>query len=226
MLTPSEAFVRVSKNLPDTKNVTGTNFCDISARFDERARRLILLSAEDNLVKGAAGQAVQNFNLMAGLDETAGLFMSQYKKLKGGVCAPKGFVAGAIGCGIKTGKVLREDLAVVLSEIPAASAATFTTNVVKAAPVLLSAEHLKAGKVRAIVLNSGNANACTGKDGLAALAQYSESHSRTLRSRHQTGPRVLDRPHRCSTPSRPPRKRPRKSRSLPTPAASPARRPS
>lgn len=94
--------------------------------------------------------------------------MSQYKKLKGGVCAPKGFVAGAIGCGIKTGKVLREDLAVVLSEIPAASAATFTTNVVKAAPVLLSAEHLKAGKVRAIVLNSGNANACTGKDGLAA----------------------------------------------------------
>lgn len=69
----TEAFVRVSKNLPDTKNVTGTNFCDISARFDERARRLILLSAEDNLVKGAAGQAVQNFNLMAGLDETAGL---------------------------------------------------------------------------------------------------------------------------------------------------------
>ncbi len=68
-----EPFVRVSKNLPDTKNVTGTNFCDISCRFDDRAGRLILLSAEDNLVKGAAGQAVQNFNLMAGLDETAGL---------------------------------------------------------------------------------------------------------------------------------------------------------
>jgi N-acetyl-gamma-glutamyl-phosphate reductase len=68
-----EPFVRVSKNLPDTKNVSGTNFCDISARFDARTGRLILLSAEDNLVKGAAGQAVQNFNLMAGLDETAGL---------------------------------------------------------------------------------------------------------------------------------------------------------
>jgi N-acetyl-gamma-glutamyl-phosphate reductase len=68
-----EPFVRVSQNLPDTKNVTGTNFCDISARFDARTGRLILLSAEDNLVKGAAGQAVQNFNLMAGLDETAGL---------------------------------------------------------------------------------------------------------------------------------------------------------
>jgi len=68
-----EPFVRVSKNLPDTKNVSGTNFCDISARFDARTGRLVLLSAEDNLVKGAAGQAVQNFNLMAGLDETAGL---------------------------------------------------------------------------------------------------------------------------------------------------------
>ena len=68
-----EPFVRVSRNLPDTKNVNGTNFCDISVRYDERAGRLILLSAEDNLVKGAAGQAVQNFNLMAGIEETAGL---------------------------------------------------------------------------------------------------------------------------------------------------------
>lgn len=69
----SEPFVRVSKTLPDTKNVAGTNFCDISARYDERSGRIILLSAEDNLVKGAAGQAVQNFNIMAGLKETAGL---------------------------------------------------------------------------------------------------------------------------------------------------------
>jgi len=71
----NEPFVRVSTALPDTKNVTGTNFCDISARFDARAGRVVLLSAEDNLVKGAAGQAVQNFNLMAGFDETAGLLL-------------------------------------------------------------------------------------------------------------------------------------------------------
>jgi N-acetyl-gamma-glutamyl-phosphate reductase len=70
-----ERFVRVGKALPDTKNVIGTNFCDISARYDERAGRLILLSAEDNLVKGAAGQAVQNFNLMVGLDEAEGLLL-------------------------------------------------------------------------------------------------------------------------------------------------------
>jgi len=69
----AEPFVRVSRQLPDTKNVTGTNFCDISLREDVRTGRLLLFSAEDNLVKGAAGQAVQNFNLMAGFDETAGL---------------------------------------------------------------------------------------------------------------------------------------------------------
>jgi N-acetyl-gamma-glutamyl-phosphate reductase len=68
-----ETFVRFGKNLPDTKNVVGTNFCDIAVRYDERAQRLILLSAEDNLVKGAAGQAVQNFNLMAGFPEIEGL---------------------------------------------------------------------------------------------------------------------------------------------------------
>ncbi len=68
-----EPFVRVREALPDTKHVVGTNFCDMAVRFDARAKRLILLSAEDNLVKGAAGQAVQNFNLMAGFDETAAL---------------------------------------------------------------------------------------------------------------------------------------------------------
>lgn len=88
------------------------------------------------------------------------------KKTKGGVCAPLGFLAGAAGCGIKNGKVLRDDIAVVVSEVPARSAATFTTNKVKAAPVLLSAANVKSGRNRAVVLNSGNANACTGRLGL------------------------------------------------------------
>lgn len=68
-----EPFVRVRESLPDTKSVNGTNFCDISVRHDARTGRLIVLSAEDNLVKGAAGQAVQNFNLMAGIPETTAL---------------------------------------------------------------------------------------------------------------------------------------------------------
>ncbi|MFM8764455.1 MAG: bifunctional ornithine acetyltransferase/N-acetylglutamate synthase, partial [Spartobacteria bacterium] len=87
--------------------------------------------------------------------------MIEIKKIKGGVCAARGFVAGVAGCGIKTGKVTRDDVAVVFSESPATSAATFTTNNVKAAPVRVSAEHLKVGGNRAVILNSGNANACT-----------------------------------------------------------------
>lgn len=58
---------------PDTKNVAGTNFCDIGWSDDERADRLILMSAEDNIGKGAAGQAVQNMNLVCGFPETTGL---------------------------------------------------------------------------------------------------------------------------------------------------------
>ena len=92
--------------------------------------------------------------------------MIEIKKIKGGVCAARGFVAGAAGCGIKTGKVTRDDVSVVFSEAVATSAATFTTNNVKAAPVRVSAEHIKAGSNRAVILNSGNANACTGEGGL------------------------------------------------------------
>jgi len=70
-----EPFVRVSKNLPDAKHVTGTNYCDLSARFDDRTGRLLLFSALDNLTKGAAGQGVQNLNIIAGCDEEAGLLV-------------------------------------------------------------------------------------------------------------------------------------------------------
>ena len=68
-------FVRVlgENQMPDTKNVTGTNFIDLGWALDKRANRLILLSAEDNLGKGAAAQAVQSLNLMAGFEPTAGL---------------------------------------------------------------------------------------------------------------------------------------------------------
>ncbi len=92
--------------------------------------------------------------------------MNEIRQIKGGVCAAAGFTAGAAGCGIKTGEITRDDLAVVFSEHPAAAAATFTTNKVKAAPVRISADHLRSARVRAIVLNSGNANACTGQHGL------------------------------------------------------------
>lgn len=68
-------FVRLlgRNQSPDTKHVMGTNFIDIGWSLDERAGRLILLSAEDNIGKGAAGQAVQNLNLVCGFNETSGL---------------------------------------------------------------------------------------------------------------------------------------------------------
>ncbi len=68
-------FVRVLElgKLPATKYVYGSNFCDINVVLDERANKVIVLSAIDNLIKGAAGQAVQNMNIMFGLDERAGL---------------------------------------------------------------------------------------------------------------------------------------------------------
>lgn len=71
----NEPFVRLleGKALPDTKNVVGTNFIEIAWRIDPRTGRIIAMSAEDNLVKGTSGQAVQCFNIMSGYDETAGL---------------------------------------------------------------------------------------------------------------------------------------------------------
>jgi N-acetyl-gamma-glutamyl-phosphate reductase len=68
-------FVRLleGKALPDTKNVVNTNVIEIAWRLDPRTGRLIVMSAEDNLVKGASGQAVQSMNLMCGFPETAGL---------------------------------------------------------------------------------------------------------------------------------------------------------
>jgi N-acetyl-gamma-glutamyl-phosphate reductase len=71
----SERFVRLlgEKELPDTKHVTGTNFVDLAFRHDPRTGRIVLLSAEDNLVKGAAGQAVQCLNILCGWPEETAL---------------------------------------------------------------------------------------------------------------------------------------------------------
>ena len=71
----SEPFIRLldGRALPDTKNVVGTNVVEIAWRLDSRTGRLIVMSAEDNIVKGASGQAVQSMNILCGFPETAGL---------------------------------------------------------------------------------------------------------------------------------------------------------
>lgn len=93
--------------------------------------------------------------------------------ISGGVCAPKGFMAGGIWCGIKASSKKR-DLALIYSEKACTAAAMFTTNKVKAASVIVSQEHVSGGKLRAIIANSGNANACTGEAGLAAARRMAE----------------------------------------------------
>ena len=74
-LYADEPFIRLleGKSLPDTKNVVGTNAIEIAWRLDPRTGRLIVMSAIDNLVKGASGQAVQSMNIICGFPETAGL---------------------------------------------------------------------------------------------------------------------------------------------------------
>jgi N-acetyl-gamma-glutamyl-phosphate reductase len=71
----AEPFVRIFNppHMPDLRGVARTNFCDIGVTFDARTKRAVVVSAIDNLVKGAAGQAVQNMNLMLGYPETEGL---------------------------------------------------------------------------------------------------------------------------------------------------------
>ena len=87
-------------------------------------------------------------------------------EIPGGVTAPAGFRAAGLHCGIKASG--KPDLALLVSDTPATAAAVFTTNMAQAAPVLVSQEHLAAsgGRARAVITNSGCANACTGPQGL------------------------------------------------------------
>jgi len=88
-------------------------------------------------------------------------------RIKRGVCAPAGFEASAVSAGIKNPDDPRLDLALIYSKHACSAAGTFTTNRVKAAPVKVSQAYLKADQVQAIVVNSGNANACTGVEGIS-----------------------------------------------------------
>ena len=67
-------FIRLRKELPSLSSVRGTNFCDIGFKIEEKSDRIVVISAIDNLVKGGSGQAIQNMNLMFGMDEREGLW--------------------------------------------------------------------------------------------------------------------------------------------------------
>ena len=103
-----------------------------------------------------------------------------FKKVKGGVCSPIGFSGGAASCGIKDPGNPRLDLALIYSKYPCVSAGTFTSNRVKAAPVKVTQAHLRTRELRAIVANSGNANACTGVPGIEDARTMAKAVAATL----------------------------------------------
>ncbi|WP_295765647.1 bifunctional glutamate N-acetyltransferase/amino-acid acetyltransferase ArgJ, partial [uncultured Oscillibacter sp.] len=82
------------------------------------------------------------------------------KFIDGGVCAAQGFRAAGIHAGVKTHNEQKKDVALIVSDVDCAAAAVFTKNVVKAAPIRVDLRHLADGKARAVIANSGNANAC------------------------------------------------------------------
>jgi glutamate N-acetyltransferase/amino-acid N-acetyltransferase len=111
----------------------------------------------------------------------------RFRQIAGSICAPRGFKAAAVFCDIKrlgTGKGSekgrKDDLALIVSDVPAAVAGMFTANQVCAAPVKVSAKNAAAKFARAIVVNSGNANACTGARGLRDARSMTEITARSL----------------------------------------------
>lgn len=97
------------------------------------------------------------------------------KEIQGGVCAPKGFQANGIHCGIRKNKV-KKDFALIVSDVKAAAAGVYTQNLVKGAPVVVTKRHLTDGAAQAIVCNSGNANTCNANgieiaEGMCALVE-------------------------------------------------------
>ncbi len=100
-----------------------------------------------------------------------------WQRTSGGVTAPRGFLAAGVHCGIKQRKL---DLALLVSETPATVAGVFTTNRIKAAPVLWCQEVVRRGVARAVVVNSGNANACTGDRGWQDAREMAERTAQAL----------------------------------------------
>lgn len=112
--------------------------------------------------------------------------MADYEDIpEGGVTTPQGFEAGVAACGIKKAGAPKLDLMILRSAVATTSAATFTSNQVKAAPVRVSMEHLAQGDIRAAIVNSGNANACNGQRGLDDAREMAQLAAEALGLKQQ-----------------------------------------
>ena len=92
--------------------------------------------------------------------EEAAKIIMQYKEVAGGICAPKGFAAAGVHCGIRANHAEKYDLALIKADVRCAAAGVYTTNKVCGAPIKVDRAHLKDGYAQAIIVNSGNANTC------------------------------------------------------------------
>ena len=99
------------------------------------------------------------------------------KIVKGGITAPKGYLACGIYCGIK---YKNKDLALIYSEVPCVTCGLFTQNKIQAAPIKITKEHLKNSKAQAVVINSGCANCCTGKGGISDARKICQAVAKRL----------------------------------------------
>ena len=98
--------------------------------------------------------------------------------INGGVCAAKGFTAAGIHCGIRKNRT-KNDLAMIVSSVPASAAAVYTTNLVKGAPLAVTKRHIADGTAQAVICNSGNANTCNA-DGIEIAEKMSELAAKAL----------------------------------------------
>jgi glutamate N-acetyltransferase/amino-acid N-acetyltransferase len=108
-----------------------------------------------------------------------GVINLDIKYIDGGVTAPNGFLASGIHCGLKKDS-LKNDLALIYSEVPSAAAGMYTKNKVKGAPIYITKEHLSNKKAQAIIVNSGNANTCNGDDGLNKAKKMTSLQAKEL----------------------------------------------
>ena len=181
LLCAWSTICRARRTRPDT------NFCDITARVVRG--RVLTISCLDNLIKGASGAAVQNFNLMYGYPETTALGRRHRP-----MADPRsqGYLLAGVHCRIKRDPQ-KQDLTLVMSETPARAAGVYTQNLVYAAPVALDRSRTPSDRIRAVVINSGNANACTGERGLRDAERDGRPGRRGLRGRAGPGPGALHR---------------------------------
>ncbi len=103
----------------------------------------------------------------------------QYKEVAGGICAPKGFAAAGVHCGIRANHSEKYDMALIKADVRCAAAGVYTTNKVCGAPIKVDRAHLADGYAQAIVVNSGNANTCAA-NGVALAEECCELVGKAL----------------------------------------------